>query len=194
MRGLAILLMIQCHTFNSWTLDEARQTGAYVLTQFVGGMAAPLFLFMAGMTLGFYMDRPGSNWYGSVRRGAYVLGIAILFRLINGARRFEWAEMSKVDILNCMGVAMLAFSVIALCDARCRAHAAAAGAVAIAAFSPVVANLDWGGAPALLHDYIAPVPGSGRFAFFPNASYVGFGLATGTLVRRCPQESFDRLM
>src|SRR5262249_18341154 len=44
------------------------------------------------------------------------------------------------------------------------------------------------------HDYIAPAPGSGRFAFFPNASYVGFGIATGALVRRSSEESFDRMM
>jgi uncharacterized membrane protein len=47
MRGLAVVIMIQCHTFNSFTRLDLRE-GAYVLTQFIGGMAAPLFLFMAG--------------------------------------------------------------------------------------------------------------------------------------------------
>jgi hypothetical protein len=194
MRGLAILMMIQCHAFNSWARFDVREGGTYVLTQFVGGMAAPLFLFMAGMTLAFYMERQGSNWYGAVRRGAYVLGIAFLFRLVNGAPKFEWREMSKVDILNCMGVAMMAYSLVALCDPRWRVHVAAGGALAVAVTAPWVANLDWTGVPVLLHDYIAPVAGSGRFAFFPNAAYVGFGLAAGTLVRRSAEETFDRLM
>lgn len=194
MRGLAVLLMIQCHAFNSWASSDVRQGGAYILTQFVGGMAAPLFLFMAGMTLSFYMDKPGSNWYGALRRGAYVLGIAYLFRLVNGAPKLDWPEISKVDILNCMGVALIAFSLVVLCKADWRPHAAAAVALAIAAASPVIANLDWSGAPTLLHEYLAPMPGRGRFAFFPNASYAGFGLAAGFLVRRSPPEAIDRLM
>ena len=55
-RGLAVLIMIQCHAFNSFTRTDLRQSGPYVLSQFVGGMAAVLFLFMAGMTLAFLMD------------------------------------------------------------------------------------------------------------------------------------------
>jgi len=46
----------------------------------------------------------------------------------------------------------------------------------------------------LLRDYIAPSPGSGRFAFFPNASYIGFGMAAGFLVRRSMDQMLDRLM
>ena len=56
MRGLAILIMIECHTFNSFTRLDLRDGGPYILTQFIGGMAAPLFLFMAGMTMAFQME------------------------------------------------------------------------------------------------------------------------------------------
>ena len=66
MRGLAVVIMIQCHTFNSFTRLDLREGGAYVLTQFIGGMAAPLFLFMAGMTTAFQMEslerRERSPW------------------------------------------------------------------------------------------------------------------------------------
>ena len=51
MRGLAVIVMIQCHAFNSFVRMDVREGGPYILSQFVGGMAAPLFLFMAGMTL-----------------------------------------------------------------------------------------------------------------------------------------------
>src|ERR1039457_2548403 len=56
MRGLAVVIMIQCHTFNSFTRVDLHDGGPYVLTQFVGGMAAPLFLLMAGMTTAFQME------------------------------------------------------------------------------------------------------------------------------------------
>jgi peptidoglycan/LPS O-acetylase OafA/YrhL len=203
MRGLAVLIMIQCHTFNSLTRMDLRDGGPYVLSQFVGGMAAPLFLFMAGMTFAFQMDSlerreilPLRRWIISLRRAAYILGIAYLFRLTNWLASLpggDWHELWRVDILNCMGVAMLAFSAVALLDCGGRARFAAAAGLAIAAASPLVASLPWDSTPALLRDYLTP-SGRGHFAFFPCASYVGFGIAIGTLVKRSAEERFDRLM
>src|SRR5215813_11583339 len=115
--------MIQCHVFNSFTRMDLREGGAYVLSQFVGGMAAVLFLFMAGMTLAFQMDsldrrepRAFRRWTGALRRAGFVLFLAYAFRISNwisglprrgwdGVLR-EWREVLKVDILNCMGVAL----------------------------------------------------------------------------------------
>jgi peptidoglycan/LPS O-acetylase OafA/YrhL len=203
MRGLAVLIMIQCHTFNSLVRMDLRDGGPYVLSQFVGGMAAPLFLFMAGMTFAFQMDSmerrellPVRRWVVSLRRAAYILGIAFLFRLSNWAAALphaDWHEITKVDILNCMGVALLAFSAAATLDWRGRARLGAAAGLAIAAAAPLVASLPWDGVPALLREYLTP-SGRGHFAFFPCASYAGFGLAAGTLVKRSAEERFDRLM
>ena len=203
MRGLAVLIMIQCHTFNSLARMDLRNGGPYVLSQFVGGMAAPLFLFMAGMTFAFQMDSlerrelPAlRRWVVSLRRAAYILGIAFLFRFSNWVAALphaDWEEFTKVDILNCMGVAMLAFSAAALFDFRGRARFGAAAGLAIAAAAPLVASLPWEGVPTLLRDYLTP-SGRGHFAFFPCASYVGFGLTAGTLVKRAAEERFDRLM
>src|SRR5215212_5981096 len=116
MRGLAVVLMIQCHTFNAYTRPDVRESGTYVLSQFVGGMAAPLFLFMAGMTLAFQMESAArrdpdrlSRWVAALRRGAYVLGIAYLFRFQNCVASLphpDWHELTKEDILNCMGLSM----------------------------------------------------------------------------------------
>lgn len=204
MRGLAVVIMIQCHTFNSWTRTDLWDSGPYVLSQFVGGMAAPLFLFMAGITFAFQMDSlerrerlPLRRWLVALRRAGYILGIAFAFRITNFVASLPHAdphEIIKVDILNCMGVGMAALSVAALFDAKGRARFAVAAGLGIAAASPLVANLPWDGAPALLREYLAAAPGRGRFAFFPCAAYVGFGLAAGTFVKRAAAERFDRLM
>jgi uncharacterized membrane protein len=204
MRGLAVVVMIQCHAFNSFVRMDLRDGGPYVLSQFVGGMAAPLFLFMAGMTLGFQMEslerregRRVSRWLVSLRRAAYILGIAYLFRLGNWAGSLPHAsaqEITKVDILNCMGLGMIALAVLAVVPSKSRAHFAAAVGLAIAAASPLMANLDWSGVPSLVHEYLAPGLGRGRFAFFPYASYVAFGLATGTVVKRIDADRMERLM
>lgn len=204
MRGLAVVVMIQCHTFNSFTRLEMREGGPYVLSQFVGGMAAPLFLFMAGMTLAFQMEslqRRESGrmdrWLISLRRASYVLLLAYIFRFANwvaSPRQAGWQELTKVDILNCMGVGLMVFTVAAVFNPRDRARVAAGGALAIAAASPLIANIAWGNTPAWIHDYLAPGGGLGHFAFFPWASYVGFGLAAGTVVRRAPEDRFERIM
>ena len=204
MRGLAVVVMIQCHTFNSFARPETREGGPYVLSQFIGGMAAPLFIFMAGMTLAFQMERLErresgrmDRWLISFRRATYVLLLAYLFRLGNWAASLphaDWHELTKVDILNCMGLGLMVFTGVAVFNARERARVAVAGAFAIAAASPLVANIAWGNTPTWIHDYLAPGGGLGHFAFFPYASYVGFGLAAGTLVRRAPVERFDRIM
>jgi len=99
-----------------------------------------------------------------------------------------------VDILNCMGVGMAALSVASVFDGKGRARFAVAAGLGIAAASPWVANLAWDGAPVLLRQYLAAEPGLGRFAFFPCAAYVGFGLAAGTIVKRTAAERFERLM
>jgi uncharacterized membrane protein len=204
MRGLAVVIMIQCHTFNSFTRMDLRDGGPYVLSQFVGGMAAPLFLFMAGMTLAFQMDSlerrqpdPRRRWLISLKRAGYILGIAYLFRFTNFAASLpngSVSEITKVDILNCMGVAMGAFSVAALVAGKHRARFGAALGLAIAVAAPIVSNLPWDGAPSLLREYLVPGPGRGRFPFFPCASYVGFGLAAGAIVKRTALDGMERVM
>jgi uncharacterized membrane protein len=167
MRGLAVVIMIQCHTFNSYALPDIREGGLYGLTQFVGGMAAPLFLFMAGMTMAFQMDSLerreatlSRRWLISLRRAGYVLLLAFLFRFSNWLLSLPKAtlqEMLKVDILNCMAVALIVLSGLAVFDARGRVRYALAAGFAIAGLAPVMSNLNWGGAPPLLQEYLVPV-------------------------------------
>ncbi len=204
MRGLAIVIMIQCHTINSLTRLDLREGGPYVLSQFVGGMAAPLFLFMAGMTSAFQMDSLerrerlwGRRWVTSLRRAAYIGGIALLFRLTNYLGAWphgDAADLTRVDILNCMAVAMAFLAAAAVFPGAGRARFAATAGITIAVASPVVAHLPWTGVPQLLHEYLAPGFGRGRFPFFPCASYLAFGLAAGVVVKRAPADRLDRLM
>jgi uncharacterized membrane protein len=196
--------MILCHSFNSFTRMDLRQEDGYLLSQFLGGMAAPLFLFMAGMTLGFGMDslekrEPSSfkRWTGALRRAGYVWGIAYLFRLSNWAAGFPsgtFAELTKVDILNCMGLAMAVMAFAAPLSGPNRIRAGAIAGFLIAGLAPLASNMDWTGVPQIVHEYLAPGPWKGRFAFFPCGAYVAFGMAAGTIVKRTLFERMERLM
>ena len=196
--------MIQCHAFNSFTRMDLRETSGYVLSQFVGGMAAPLFMFMAGMTFGFQMEglqkrvaSPIRRWGSALRRAGYVLGIAYAFRLTNWIGSLPNAnldELFKVDILNCKGFSLAVFAATALLDSEQRVRYALLGGVAVAALGPVMSGFDWSGWWMPLRDYLVPSPLRGRFPFFPCGAYVGFGLAAGAIVKRAAADRMDRLM
>jgi uncharacterized membrane protein len=204
MRGLAVVIMIQCHTFNSFTRVDLHDGGPYVLTQFVGGMAAPLFLLMAGMTTAFQMEslerrepKPLRRWLISLKRAAYILAIAFTFRFTNwlfSVPHANLSELTKVDILNCMGVGMAALAALAMFPSNSRTRFAVAAGLLIAAAAPLMTNLPWGGTPALLQEYLVPGHGRGRFPFFPCAAYIAFGQAIGTVVKRAAAERFERIM
>jgi uncharacterized membrane protein len=204
MRGLAIVIMIQCHTFNSFVRMDLREGGPYLLSQFVGGMAGPLFLFLSGMTLAFQMDsldrrEPNRRrrWLASLRRGGYILGIAFAFRVTNWVASLPHADvhdLTKVDILNCMGVGLMVLSVAAVFGAKGRARFAAAAGFAIAAAAPLVSAIPWNHAPSLVREYLAPSSVPGYFAFFPYAAYIAFGLAAGAIVKSTAADRFERLM
>jgi uncharacterized membrane protein len=208
MRGVAVLIMIQCHVFNSFTRLDLRQNGGYILSQFIGGMAAPLFLFMAGMTSGFQMESlekrqigRWSRWRAALGRAGYIFLIAYLFRFTNWLGSLpnpSLKDFLKVDILNCMGLAMAAFTVVALFENTQRIRVAIAGAVAVAATAPILSGLSWAGIPLVVKTYLVPSPNTGQFPFFPCAAYLGFGLAAGSLVKRTesalPSAQMDRLM
>lgn len=196
--------MIQCHAFNSFTRMDVRESGAYIFTQYVGGMAAPLFMFMAGMTFGFQMEGMQTRitgrarrWAGALRRAGYVLGLAYAFRLTNWVGGLPYAsleELLKVDILNCMGLSLAVFAAAAVFDSDQRVRYALLGAVAVAAAAPLVSALDWNGVWPPLRDYLVPSTQRGRFPLFPCGSYIGFGLVAGAIVKRTPTERMDRLM
>ena len=169
--------MIECHTFNSFTRTDLREGGPYVLSQFIGGMAAPLFLLMAGMTTAFQMEsleRREPNlwrrWLISLKRAGYILTIAFTFRFTNwlfSVPHASLAELTKVDILNCMGVGMAVLAVGAVFPSHARLRFAVGAGLAIAALAPLatnlMTNLPWSGTPALLQEYLVPGPGRGRF-------------------------------
>jgi uncharacterized membrane protein len=51
LRGVAIFIMIGAHTFDAWTLPAERLRPWYGRIVIIAGMAAPLFLFLAGVGL-----------------------------------------------------------------------------------------------------------------------------------------------
>jgi peptidoglycan/LPS O-acetylase OafA/YrhL len=202
LRGLGAVVMLQGHVFQSFTKADLRGTGAYMLSQFVGGMPPAIFLFLTGMTLAFLMDsteRKGLparvRLTTALRRSGYLFFLAFAFRLqlwVFGWPKSPTADLLRVDILNAMGFAMAVFSVMSLFRTAERVRLCAALGFAIAFASPLISQVNWSWAPAAVRSYL--VPDYNFFGFFPWAAYLAFGMSAGSILRITPKESVERLM
>ena len=191
LRGASVLIMIEAHTLDAWTRLSERQNALYGWAMVVGGFAAPAFLFLAGLSMVLAAGsklRKGSTVEEVVtlatRRSLQIFGLAFLFRLqswlISGGGPAQ--ALLKVDILNVMGLSMLAASVLWGLGRKRRDRAAwlMAATVVIAIVTPIVRA-----SPllALLPDpiewYIRPIPGRGTFTLFPWGAFLLAGSAVG---------------
>src|SRR5512138_1700632 len=112
LRGLAILVMIETHVLDAWTQPADRTTALFGYAKILGGFAAPLFLFLAGVAVVF-ATRARLRKTGDVAlaarsvqiRGWQIFGLAFLFRfqawVFNPSASL--VQLLKVDILNIMG-------------------------------------------------------------------------------------------
>jgi uncharacterized membrane protein len=203
LRGLAVLVMIEAHVFDSWTRSPDRDGAAYGWAMVIGGMGAPLFLFLAGVAVplsaGSKLRRTSDVRQAArlvQRRGLEVFGLALLFRV--QAWVLGWASprtLLRVDILNIMGPAIVAAATIwgAARSLRGRVLAFGAATAAIAFAAPLVrtwAPLGW--LPDPIEAYIRPAGGHSMFVFFPWAAFVMAGAALGVLLDGSPTVHVER--
>ena len=202
LRGIAALTMLQGHVFQSFLKNDLRTGGPYLMSQFAGGMPPAIFLFLLGVTFAFLMDSQerkgvsaGGRVLASIKRSGYLFAAAFAFRLqlwLFSLDFGEWKNLLRVDILNCMGLALLAMSAMAVFRTAERIRLCAVLGAAIACAAPLVSNTDWSWAPFWVRNYI--VPDHDFFGFFPWAAFVAFGMSAGSLLRRLEPEDVSQAM
>jgi uncharacterized membrane protein len=169
---------------------DARAHPLYGWAMVLGGFGAPVFLFLAGIALALAAG-------GRVRKGRTVaeaaaqartrawqiFALAFLFRaqswIISGGD--PGRVLLKVDILNVMGIAMLAGALLwGIGGTRWRrAQLFTAAAVATAMLTPLVrATPLLAPLPDPIEAYLRPTPGLTAFTLFP---WAGFLLAGGAI-------------
>lgn len=122
MRGLACVLMFQTHCYDSWLSPQARRSTLFVWSQLGGTLPAPLFLFLAGVSFALITERlrekgtsPGEIARTTIRRGAEIFALGLLFRVQEyalGFRWVPWTDLFRVDILNTLGLSMMLMGVL----------------------------------------------------------------------------------
>jgi hypothetical protein len=196
--------MLQGHVFHSFIKPELRESGPYVISQFIGGLAPAVFLFLTGTTLAFMMHGferknmpPGERIKGSLSRAGYLFVLAFLFRFqmwLFAWPYAPWSDLLKVDILNCMGLAIAALAVLSVLTTAQRVHAGMIAGLLIACAAPLLPAHDPSQLPGLMAMYFSP--DHRYFSFFPWAAFVAFGLGTGSILRQLGSDAahMHRLM
>ena len=196
LRGVAVLIMIEGHTIDSWTRESDRPSAVFQYAMLLGGMGAPLFLFLAGVAVALAATARGRRWgdrsrgAASVqRRGWQVFGFAFLFRLqsLVLSPGTSLISLLKVDILNVMGPGIVAAAALWRVGRRpLGAFTVLAGAtVALAMVTPIVrASPAIAGLPDPLEWYLRPSPGHTNFTLLPWSGFVLAGAAAGVCIER----------
>jgi hypothetical protein len=204
MRGLACVLMFQTHCYDSWLGGNARKSTFFMWSQLGGTLPAPLFLFLAGISFALVTDKLRQKGLPAeqiarttIRRGAEIFGLGLLFRLQEYLIAWGWAPWSdllRVDILNTIGLSMMLMGVacwIVLSASRESRTRLALGSTAagVALGISLLTPLMWTSwrprwLPWALESYINGVHNLGQpqawlFPIFPWTAFAFVGLATG---------------
>lgn len=128
MRGLACVLMFQTHCYDSWLTAAARKSAFFSWSQLGGTFPAPLFIFLSGISFALVTERlrekgasSGEVAKSTIRRGAEILGLGLLFRVQEFALGFPWSpwtDLLRVDVLNILGLSMIMMGVLCWITAR----------------------------------------------------------------------------
>ncbi|MBZ5522638.1 MAG: heparan-alpha-glucosaminide N-acetyltransferase domain-containing protein [Acidobacteriia bacterium] len=204
MRGLACLFMFERHTYDSWLLPSVRGTTFFHWSELIASMAAPSFLFLAGLSTVLIVKKSSEEGMVSrkaatriFRRGAEILGLALIFRIVDlglwlpdVTRPHWWLDLMRVDVLNVIGVSLMmvgAVCWVAGTQARAALVAALAGAFIVAG-TPLVWSVwrpTW--LPWPLESYFDGVHNTGTpqaylFPIFPWAGFTFAGFVAGYLL------------
>jgi uncharacterized membrane protein len=193
-RGLAILVMIQAHALDAWTRVSDRSTTGYGWSALIAGFGAPMFLFLAGVSVVLAASGrerklgDAARAAASIRRrGWEIFGLAFLFRLqsyvLNAGATL--AGLLKVDILNIMGPSIVGAAALWQAGRRHGPRLAlfAAAALALTFLTPPVrGSAALAAIPDPLEWYIRPAAGRSTFTLFPWAGFVFAGGFVGVLV------------
>jgi uncharacterized membrane protein len=197
--------MFQTHCYDAWLGGTARSSAFYRWSRILGTLPAPLFLFLAGISLALLtgsLRRKDLSSHqiarATVGRGAEIFALGLLFRVqeyLVAWRWSPWTDLFRVDILNTIGLSIMLMGVLCWLVAvvagpsrTALGTAAAVTALLIAALTPLLwtvwrpRRLPWP-----LESYVNGVhnldsPQAWLFPVFPWSAFALAGLAVGFLL------------
>ncbi|MBI2187676.1 MAG: DUF1624 domain-containing protein [Acidobacteria bacterium] len=199
-RAVAVVLMVAGHTSSALLAGEYRSGLWFEAWTFQRGLTSGLFLLLSGFAFSLATTR---HWPSHVRLSPAVFRRArrfLLFVLLGYALHFpvlpasalatateaQWRSLLAVDVLQLIGITLLALQALVLLLKSRRLFMVAnfVVAAAIVAAAPAFWRGEWSaGLPLALSAYLSPSTGS-QFPLFPWAAYVFVGAGAGQLYAR----------
>jgi uncharacterized membrane protein len=200
LRGLACLGMFEVHAYDAWLGGAARQGGVFFWSRFSGTIPAPLFVFLSGVACALVTDRMRRKGIADskiaarmIRRGLEIFALGMVFRVQEFLLAWPaapWTDLARVDVLNLIGLSIVAMGAICWIARRRAANAALAAALALAvamATPPLWTTWSPNWMPWYLESYINGVhtfgtPQAWLFPMFPWSAFAFAGLAIGMIL------------
>src|SRR5688572_6418004 len=189
LRGIAVLLMIEAHLFDSWVRTGDRETALFRTSIAVGGMGTAFFLMLAGasaaLSAGSKWRRSGDSHAAAIavaKHGIFIFLLAFVFRIqaliLGGSSTLS--DVLKVDILNIMGPSIIFTALLWRLSGSTLGKAMVLGTAAVATSfaTPSIRALPLQFLPDPLEAYIVPVAGVSNFVLFP---WIGLAFAGGVI-------------
>lgn len=193
LRGWATLLMIEVHVFNAFLYPDIREAGWFTLVNFMNGLVAPAFLFVAGMVFVIVSERKvedfrsfGSAFWRQLGRITLIWGIGYILhipffsftRIVNETTEAGLLKFFQVDILHCIALGLL---ILFLTRTMIRERAVfvrilvVLGLIAVLA-APIIWEIDF---DPILPPFAAAYMNGQHFSQFPVFPWLGFMLFGG---------------
>jgi len=196
LRGIAIIVMIEVHVFNSFLDPAIREQNWFHILNFINGLVAPSFLFVSGFA--FYISvhdksaelrKFGDFFFRRIKRIIQILIIGYVLHIpfyslhdfISQINYEGWVKLSNVDVLQCIaaGLILLLLLRIMIESNRVFFITIFSLTVLIILLSPVIWKINFRNIlPMPVTSYFNPGNGS-LFPIFPWVGFIFAGVIIG---------------
>ncbi len=205
LRGIAVLVMVECHVFNALLAPEYRSATWFQFLNRLNGFIAPAFLLVSGAVMGINLQNrwekgtglPRSERGKLWRRIGQIFLVAYLLHLPTpflwqffGPRGPHLIELwTKMDILQCVAGSLAIILLLVPVTRTPRVHRAVCVALGIVAATCAVPVTKWvtsaaASLPGPLLNYLWPT-GIGLFPLIPWAGFPLIGVWLGPAIFDC---------
>ena len=199
LRGIAVLVMVECHVFNAVLAPQYRETTWFIFFNWLNGFVAPAFLMVSGGVIGINLQKRwqdvltfGKGWRRLWGRIGQIFIVAYLLHL---PTPFLWqffgprgphlvALWTKMDILQCIAGSLSLILLLAVPVRSARLHQLVCAVLGILAVASLGYVSQWGQGshlPIPLLNYLWPT-GVGLFPLIPWAAFPLLGVWLGPAI------------